>query len=147
MQSAEVLTSQDPVTMERVLPVLAEVRSIRSDIKGLKEEPVPVVKINIVPGANHCDFGKHTGFPSFYYIRSEDAEYGRPYVEDTFEHMAKVVLGENSLQFRADCSNTPETLREKAEALQKKLEDPEVQRKIREIYMQSKKLKKDLLGH
>jgi hypothetical protein len=145
MAQAEAMPTHEPVMIERVVSLAPRVRAIRSEVSELRIEQVPVERICIVPGMIHNNFGVHSGKPSFYYVRTETGHSGRGEYKGSFEEMVRTVLGEKNLEFRADCSNTPEELLARAEALKAKLEDPAIQRKIRATYAEITGLKKSLL--
>lgn len=126
---------------EHVRASVSDVVRLRPHLVPVDQKTEEVVKMRVIKGSL-VDYGAHEGCPSYYYIAEDSADRG--FREGSVLMMAQRVLGDKALILRADPSMTSLELAQRAEELKSKLEKPEVQGLIRELY-EKRELLKEML--
>lgn len=108
-------------------------------------ENQPVVKFEILPGRILKPGEDYAGQPAAYFVRTEGTKDTLRMTPGSIEEMLAELCGPETSDFISGM-NSPESMREAAEGLKKKLSNPEMQRKIRTLYAEREKLKAELIG-
>ena len=109
---------------------------------GNVEAGQPTV-LEVLPGRVLQEFEKHAGQPAAFFVRTEGTEDTLVTPTGSLDNMVQELFGKEALDFISGM-NSPEEMKNAAEEIKAKLNNPEFQARIRKIYTEVQEVKDEL---